>query len=188
MAGLKFLSHSYVFEHGPLGLTLHETAAGVEVRAVERGSMGAAVGVPLGGLLLACNAVPLGDMNERSVQKVLAKANWPIALQIVPCAHFCFKDEGPLGFTVADAQNGVIVKDVADGSKAHEAGLPIGALLVAVQSQGMVAAESVTYLNKDEVGAMLRGRPLTLQVVPRDASYLFRPKGVWSPMSRPPTY
>ena len=85
-----------------------------------------------------------------------------------------------IGLAVTDTQNGVIVKEVAPGGAAEKQGLPVGGLLVAVQSQDMTEPDSTALMGKAEIGSMLRGRPLMLQLVPRDAAYLFRPKGVYS--------
>jgi hypothetical protein len=177
--GIKFRSHPFIFDSTPIGLSLEETSAGVVVRDVERGSAAAELGVPIGGLLLAVNALPLSGLTQLTVERTVAKANWPIILQIAPCLEFRFKDSGPIGLSVHDSQNGVIVRDVAEGSPAHDQGVPIGALLVAIQSEGMSFEEPAAGMSNKELSAMLRGRPLMLQLVPRDAVYLYRPKGVW---------
>lgn len=177
-AGIKFFSHAHTFETGPLGITLGESAAGVVVQAVEKGSAAANLGVPVGGVLLAVNAQPLVRLIKSDVQRALAKANWPMALQIAPCLQFLFQDRGPIGLTVQDTQNGVAVWKVAEDSKAHLQGVPVGSLVVAVAA-GHEAPIPTAGLGRAEIGAFLLQRPLMVQVVPRDAAYLFRPKGVY---------
>ena len=177
-AGLKFFSHAHTFDQGPLGITLGESAAGVIVHAVDKGSTAAALGVPVGGVLLAVNAQPLVRLIKSDVLRAIEKANWPVTLQVAPCLQFNFTDQGPIGLTVQDTQNGVAVWKVAEGSKAHKQGVPVGSLLVAIAS-GDEAPLPTAGLGRDEVRTFLLQRPLMLQVVPRDAAYLLRPKGVY---------
>ena len=80
---------------------------------------------------------------------------------------------------MGDTQNGVIVKDVAKESPAENVGVPIGGLLVT--ANGMPTAGMM----KDEVGLILKERPIRLQIVPRDAAYLYRPRGVFRQPSSP---
>ena len=47
----------------------------------------------------------------------------------------------------------------------------------------MVNGEASAGFGKADVDDRLRERPLTLQVVPRDAAYLFRPRGVFAAKS-----
>ena len=56
--------------------------------------------------------------------------------------------------------------------------MPVGSLLVAIAS-GDEAPLPTAGLGRDEVRTFLLQRPLMLQVVPRDAAYLLRPKGVY---------
>ena len=172
-AGLRFRSSPYVFEPGPLGITYDETPAGIVVTDVAAGSAAANLNVPLGGVILAVNALPLSGMTLVGVKKAIGKANWPMTLQIAPCMKFEFDQPGPIGLLVADSQNGVVVRKLTEGSVAEEKGIPVGALLVEVNET------SAAGVNKAEIDSMLKARPLTLKVVPRDASYLFRPKGVY---------
>ena len=172
-AGLRFRSSPYVFERGPLGITFEESPAGVAITEVVAGSAAAALNTPLGGVLLAVNALPLSGMTKSSVQKLIDKANWPMTLQIAPCRVFEFEATGPIGLLVGDSQNGVVVRKLTEGSIAEDKGVPIGALLVAVNNN------SVAGLVKAEIDSLLKERPLNLQMVPRDASYLYRPKGVY---------
>lgn len=172
-AGLRFRSSPYVFEPGPLGIAYDETPAGIVVTDVAAGSAAANLNVPLGGVILAVNALPLSGMTLVGVKKAIGKANWPMTLQIAPCMKFEFDQPGPIGLLVADSQNGVVVRKLTEGSVAEEKGIPVGALLVEVNET------SAAGVNKAEIDSMLKARPLTLKVVPRDASYLFRPKGVY---------
>ena len=187
--GLRFRTSAYIFEPGPTGLKLEETAAGVVVESIAPGSSAAAVDVPLGGVLLAVNAMPLSGLGKSAVEKALSKANWPMTLQIAPCLEYVFEENVvvvkkkktvlPIGLTVGDTQNGVIVKDVAKESPAENVGVPIGGLLVT--ANGMPTAGMM----KDEVGLILKERPIRLQIVPRDAAYLYRPRGVFRRPSSP---
>ena len=172
-AGLRFRSSPYIFERGPLGINFDESPAGVVITEVIAGSAAAALNTPLGGVLLAVNALPLSGMTQWAVRKLIDKANWPMTLQIAPCKRFEFESTGPIGLVVGDSQNGVVVRKVTEGSVAEEMSIPIGALLVTVNNN------SVAGLGKAEIDGLLKERPLVLQVVPRDASYLYRPKGVY---------
>jgi hypothetical protein len=169
---------TYIFEPGPIGLELQETPAGVAVQGVVSGSAASSLQVPTGGLMLAVNALPLTGLSKYGVQRAISKANWPMTLQIAPCLHFSFQEKGVLGLTVQETQNGIAVREVSPGSMAEEAGVPIGGLIVAANG------ESATGMGKGEVGTQLRERPLALQVVPREAAYLFRPKGIFRSGSR----
>ena len=165
-------------------MTFGETSAGVIVDQVEPGGAAAKLSVPVGGLLLAVNALPLSGMSKFAVQKMISKANWPMTLQIAPLMNFEF--ERPpvvpkkkyvipkLGLVVGDSQNGVIVLKVAETSQAHERGVPVGGLFVTVNDT------SVAGLGKAEIDGMLKERPLTLQIAPREAAYLFRPRGIYA--------
>ena len=166
-AGLRFRSSPYA-RAWPLGIAYDETPAGIVVTDVAAGSAAANLNVPLGGVILAVNALPLSGMTLVGVKKAIGKANWPMTLQIAPCMKFEFDQPGPIGLLVADSQNGVVVRKLTEGSVAEEKGIPVGALLVEVNET------SAAGVNKAEIDSMLKARPLTLKVVPRDASYLFR--------------
>jgi len=181
--GLRFRTSAYIFEPGPTGLVLEESAAGVVVKSIAPGSSAATVDVPLGGVLLAVNAMTLSGLSQINVERAISKANWPMTLQIAPCLEFHFEENVvvvkkkktilPIGLAVADTQNGVIVKEVTKGSPAEEQGVPVGGLLVTANGLP-IAGDS-----KAEVGELLKERPITLQIVPRDAAYLYRPRGIY---------
>ena len=161
----------HIFEPGPTGLTFAEAAAGVVVGDVAAGSAASALQVPLGGVVLAVNSQPVCGLTRIGVQRAIAKANWPMTLLVTPCPEHVFKDKGPLGLALQDTQNGVIVKGVLPDSPASRRELPIGGLIVTVNSA------SATGLSKADIAQQLKRRPLSLQVVPRDVAYLFRPRG-----------
>lgn len=176
----------YIFDPGPTGITLQEVAAGVIVGEVATGSAAMALKVPVGGLLLAVNGHPVYGLSRIGVNKAMTKANWPMTLLVSPYHQYTFEGETPTGkkaakgrpltitpagFTLKDTQNGVIIDKVLPNSPACSQGMLAGSLLVTVngsQAPGM---------NKADVGPMLKERPLTIQTVPRDVAYLFRPKG-----------
>ena len=178
-------SFSYIFEPGPTGLTLDETHAGVIVGEVAAGSAAEALSVPIGGVVLAVNALSVFGLSRIGVHKAISRANWPMTLVITPCFEYRFEEVDvkrgtalPLGLTVKDTQNGVVITDVIAESAAAREGLPIGSLLVAVN--GLSAA----CLCKADVGPKLKERPLCVQVVPREAACLFRPRGPYRTQSR----
>ena len=123
-------------------------------------------------------------MRMDQIKRAIDKANWPLTLQIAPIHEFVFEGHGPVGLTVADTQQGVVVREVSDGSKAQQFGVPIGGLIVAVHSGKMEKALNTALCGKEEVGKMLLGRPLTVQIVPRDVAYLIRPEGVYHRRSK----
>ena len=161
----------YIFDPGPTGLTLQETQAGVIVGEVAAPSSANTLNVPVGGLVLAVNSLPVSGLSKIGVQKAIAKANWPMTLLVSPCFEHSFEGKGPIGLALQDTQNGVIIRDVAPDSPSAKQGLPVGGLIVAVNSS------SASGLSKASLGPKLKERPLRLQIVPRDVAYLFRPRG-----------
>ena len=161
----------YTFEPGPSGLTFAETAAGVVVSSVAAGSAACHLQVPVGGLVLAVNSQPTRGLSRIGVQRAIAKANWPMTLLISQCSEHTFVGKGPLGVSLQDTQNGVVIKDVAQDSPAQKQGMQVGGLIVTINST------NATGLGKADVAQHLKSRPLSLQIAPRDVAYLFRPRG-----------
>ena len=179
----------FIFDPGPTGITMKEVPAGVIVADVTAGSQAFALKVPLGGIILSVNGHPVYGLSWIGVNKAISKANWPMTLLIAPCTKCTFEGHTdrkgrvhitPVGFTLKDMQNGVIIDKVVPDSSASKQELLSGAFLVTVNDLAAVGMSS------RDIGPLLKSRPLTLQTVPREVAYLFRPKGVFSNLRRKP--
>ena len=168
---------------------MKEGPAGVIVADVTAGSQAFALKVPLGGIILSVNGHPVYGLSWIGVNKAISKANWPMTLLIAPCTKCTFEGHTdrkgrvhitPVGFTLKDMQNGVIIDKVVPDSSASKQELLSGAFLVTVNDLAAVGMSS------RDIGPLLKSRPLTLQTVPREVAYLFRPKGVFSNLRRKP--
>ena len=179
----------FIFDPGPTGITMKEVPAGVIVADVIAGSQAFALKVPLGGIILSVNGHPVYGLSWIGVNKAISKANWPMTLLIAPCTKCTFEGHTdrkgrvhitPVGFTLKDMQNGVIIDKVVPDTPASKQELPSGAFLVAVNDLAAVGMSS------RDIGPLLKSRPLTIQTVPREVAYLFRPKGIFSNLRRKP--
>ena len=179
----------FIFDPGPTGITMKEVPAGVIVADVTAGSQAFALKVPLGGIILSVNGHPVYGLSWIGVNKAISKANWPMTLLIAPCTKCTFEGHTdrkgrvhitPVGFTLKDMQNGVIIDKVVPDSSASKQELLSGAFLVTVNDLAAVGMSS------RDIGPLLKSRPLTLQTVPREVAYVFRPKGVFSNLRRKP--
>jgi C-terminal processing protease CtpA/Prc len=179
----------FIFDPGPTGITMKEVPAGVIVADVIAGSQAFAQKVPLGGIILSVNGHPVYGLSWIGVNKAISKANWPMTLLIAPCTKCTFEGHTdrkgrvhitPVGFTLKDMQNGVIIDKVVPDTPASKQELPSGAFLVAVNDLAAVGMSS------RDIGPLLKSRPLTIQTVPREVAYLFRPKGIFSNLRRKP--
>ena len=163
----------YIFNPGPLGLTLKEEAGAVVVNTVAEGSASHEQGLAPEGILVALNGADLLGLTKPEVGRMLGRAPRPMTLLIAtpppppPTIVTYSFGRGPLGITLADALadatgsgGGVAITDVARGSAAEKQGVMLGSAVVAIN------ASQVEGLSKLVVGKMLAraSRPLQLQV------------------------
>ncbi len=99
---------AYTFASGPLGLVLGDSALGLVVSEVSEGGAAALQSVPLGGMLVALDDQPVGNLSRMAAGKLIAKAPRPITLRISPPRppHQPTAGDGKAGRAGGGAPNG----------------------------------------------------------------------------------